>query len=147
MRRTTRAQRREGLRERAPRHYVMMSANGLLTTTEVTEEELVLHNAYVEAHQLLPPGYPSSDADIRAHLSQALGTLADPLSPSDAVLRAILILGHTPDERALTALRQHAADNGTHAAMAEIAADECAWWTESVPRAPVHAPRQSVMLN
>jgi hypothetical protein len=103
--------------------------------------------AYMEAHRLLPPDYPSSDADMRAHMTMAIHTLEDPLSPSESVLRAILILGHTPDERALAALRNHASREGMHADMARIAVDECAWWIETSepelepvrPRAPSYA--------
>jgi hypothetical protein len=109
--------------------------------------ELGLHLAYIDAHRLLPPGYPSSAADIRAHAPLAVWTLDDPLSPSESVLSAIMVLGHTPDEFALSALRRHASHNGTHADMASLAADECAWLTETAEPPPNQPPQPNPMLN
>ena len=110
----------------APRHYVTaIRSDGTSTIQEVSRAELALHGAYVEAHRLLPAGYPSSHADVRATAPQALRILTDPLSSNESVLQAIMILGHTPTTEALAALRRHASARRPHADMARLAADEC----------------------
>lgn len=141
---------RDGARERraGPKHYVTTALwDGTAMIREVSRAELGLHSAYLEAHRLLPRGYPSNHADVRAHGTWALRTLEDPLSPNESVLRAILILGHTPDERALRALRRHASRNRVYAGMARLAADECVFWMETSEPDRERPPQPAAMLN
>jgi hypothetical protein len=57
-----------------------------------------------------------------------------------------MVLGHTPDDRALAALRRHAAQGGAHDGMARLAAAECAWWQETGALEP-QWPQANPMLN
>lgn len=90
------------------------------------------HIAYVEAHQLLPPDYPRDVADMQSELAMAMATLEEPRAGDAAILRAIMILAHTPDPRAREALQKYARLGTPYRDMAKLGADECATWLEDL---------------
>lgn len=120
---------------------------GNATIMEVDARDAGAHLTYMEAHQLLPPGYPTSEAEMRLQVALAVATLEDERASSEAVLRAIMILGHSPDALALASLRARASSGGEHADMADLAADECEHWIASASRMPRPAPQASPMPN
>jgi len=105
------------------------------------------HIAYIEAHALIPPDYPRSPTDLWTQLTLALSTLEDPRATGEAVLRAIIILAHTPDPRALEALHHHARLGTVHRDMAQLGADECAAWLEDLGPPPPAPSFDATVLN
>jgi len=106
-----------------------------------------LHVAYLDAHRLLPPDYPADDENLLVEFVTALRTLENPPASEREILRAIMILAHTPDPRAETALLAYAEAGGVHADMAEIGVAECAMWLQEAE--PPSRPLQigPTMLN
>ena len=152
-RRAARAAERRARRKNAPPRdrggvqSFMMTDGGSFSVTPVGADEIDALNTYIRAHDRLPSSYPFGPMEQQRQLSMALSTLGNPLATSDAVLRAIVILGHIPDPRALTALVAHADSRRAHADIAKHAADECAGWIESerFRSAPLRPP--AAMMN
>lgn len=134
-------------RERAPLRSFTFTRDGLVTLTKVPGEDVDAHLAYLEAHRLLPPGYPTSEAHLRTEMAMALFTLDDPDASPDSVLRAIVILAHTPDERALAALVRYASSGRVHADLAKPAATECDMWLQTGGISPPRAPQPAATMN
>ncbi|MEZ4439286.1 MAG: hypothetical protein R3B72_09365 [Polyangiaceae bacterium] len=130
-------------RERGRFQSVTATARGI----EVAPiADLDTYHAYLDAHRLVPT-HPMSEAEISAQRAMALFTLEQPPASSEALLRAVMILAHTPDPRALAALRRHAASGAMHADLAVLAADECAMWLEQGGVETPSEPRSSATLN
>ena len=110
----------------SPGRFITSSIfGGQMVTTEIRPEDAGLYQAYTEAHALIPFDYPASKEVMAAEEAKAIATLLDPHASSQATLRAIMILGHTPTTDALSALKQHMKSGKEHAGMARLAADEC----------------------
>lgn len=104
-------------------------ANGTsVTSTPVAAADIPFLQIYLAAHSLLPPGFDCQNEKSAAVIDEALEVIADPNATASAILRAIVVLGHTPSAMALTALQQHAATDKIHAPVARLAADECVGW-------------------
>ncbi len=130
------------------RHIIAAQrADRVSTNNEVAAAKLGLRVAAIRAHELLPLGELSRGAEMGGHLTLALRELDDPLSSSECMFQAIMVLGHTPDERALAALRRHVSRDGMLAGMARVAIAECLWWMENAEPAPRCPPQREPLLN
>lgn len=107
-----------------PRNRIVTTVDpdNRLTTFEVGPDDLDAFYTYLYAHRWLPERNANRDRAARI----ALNALADPHGSPGAILRAIVVLGHTPTERAWQALCTHATVDGAHARVAMMAAQECA---------------------
>ena len=85
-------------------------------------------HSYMSAHSLLPNDYHLGGPMARALEKEAFTALGDEAAPEVALLRSIVILGHTPTAAALQALHEHATSGRRLAGVAQMAADECADW-------------------
>ncbi len=112
----------------------------LITKSSIPMET---HIAYIEAHELIPPDYPRSPSDMQTELAMAMTALEDPHASDASILRAIMILAHTPDPRAREALQSYARLGTPYRDMARLGADECATWLEDVGP-PLPAPSFAV---
>ncbi|MEQ9322705.1 MAG: hypothetical protein RIF41_26300 [Polyangiaceae bacterium] len=124
-----------------------MTSDGSYSVTTVGADEIEALNTYIRAHDRLPPTYPFAPAEQRRQLAQALGILDDLGATDDEVLQAIVVLGHIPDPRALTALVARADSTEVHADIAKHAADECAGWLESERTRFGPPPQRAAMMN
>lgn len=130
-----------------PLEALSITADGFVEVMEIPEGEVEHDMAYVEAHRLLPPHYPVDDVDLRTRMAMALFTLDDPTASPEALLHAIIILGHTPREAALSALTRYASSGAPYAGIAKCAASECDMWLRSEVALAEPAPMASAMLN
>ncbi|MFW5741001.1 MAG: hypothetical protein ACOC1F_11610 [Myxococcota bacterium] len=96
--------------------------------TLVDERSRKAVTTYFEAHALLPRRMQEGMEPPQPTIREAIEVLQDEQSDADALLRAIVILGHVPTPSAHDALKRHAASGRTHADVAVVAADECAGW-------------------
>ncbi len=103
--------------------------DGVTVSMPIEPEDLPHYQAYVMAHELLPPLYPRSMDHVQELAPKAYRILSDP-HHEEGVLEAIMLLGHTPTRRALDTLRGYARSGRPHAVLAKIAALEC----ETLPR-------------
>ena len=138
-------------RERPRMTFTAIPAGGFVGVADIPGEEISSLDAYVRAHDRLPPSYPFDEVERGRQLAMALCVLEDRQASGESLLRAIMILGHIPDPRALEALRAHAKSRRPHADIARHAADECAMWLEDArgQPEPTSSPMSmfSMMLN
>jgi len=103
-----------------------------ITSTPIAEEDIGTMHSYMNAHSLLPGDYHLGGPLAQALEKEAFAVLADETAPDVALLRSIVILGHTPTATALQALHEHVTSGRRLAGVAKMAADECAdWMTEA----------------
>ena len=93
---------------------------------------------YIAAHSLLPEYHGFPHADPHPDVEAALNVLARREPSSQAMRRALVILGHSPTPRSLTALSALASADSPWSAFARFALSECETytreaWEESVP--------------
>lgn len=112
----------------------------IISTMASTPDEAL--STYLAAHVLVPEGHPSPSPASQAHVARALCTLDDPAAPTESVLWAIMVLGHTPEQSALEALERYAASDAEHAAVARHAIDECQQWLDGPQMVDFTAPPQ-----
>lgn len=100
---------------------------------EVDEaDELQAVAAWLSAHGLLDESLVSHD---EAGIELWAAVLRDPEARTDDLLEALLLLGHTPSERAFEILCGYA--DSPHAGfevLAILARDECAFWLAGGPQ-------------
>lgn len=145
-RRVSRAVERRG-RGRSAIQRFEVTDFGSFTITPVGPGELEALHAYIEAHNRLPSSYPFDPAEQERQLTMALSMLRTQSATADAVLAAIVILGHIPDARALVALQDYAESGHVHAGIAKHAADECAGWIEDRRVATARMPSSRAMMS
>lgn len=82
---------------------------------------------YFKAHEALPHFYRFDPArrKYQRHLADSLEQLADPEASLEALTRAIAILGHSPDPRAISALEAYSDAGRELSGMARMALQEC----------------------
>jgi hypothetical protein len=107
-----------------------------VTGTPVDKKDLAALPVYCQAHSLLPPDYHILGHTTVTQQREALAVMDRPAASSAELLRAIVILGHSPTADALEALERHGASSRTHARMARLAATECAHWLELTAPSP-----------
>jgi hypothetical protein len=96
---------------------------------------------YFFAHSLLPADFVCGEPAPPALVAAAIATLNQPeTATSHDVLRALVLLGHSPSSAALEALSRAVAQGGPWAGVAELARAECADWGAALgaPLVPLH---------
>jgi hypothetical protein len=111
------------------------TGNGGVSGRRVPAKDLEALNTYLGAHALLPPGMPDSGIADPGLIGESLEVLGDDEASPEALIEAIVVLGHTPSMTAHDALRRHAASTRPLASIAGIAADECLDWIAQFRRA------------
>lgn len=82
---------------------------------------------YFKAHEVLPIFYRFDPAKrkYQRQLANCLEQLADPEATDEELTRAIVILGHSPDPSAITALETYSEAGQGLSGMARMALQEC----------------------
>lgn len=137
---------------REPFQSITITRDGGFNVTTIPDGEIDAYHAYLKAHDLLPPGHDVRWPVDGKELAMAVQLLEDPRAGRRAALKAIMILAHMPDERALAALMKHAESGRAQAAMAKHGAAECRMWLEErvpalSPPGWTTSPQNAAMLN
>ncbi len=101
------------------------NASEALSELDIQAEDL---ETYMFSHYLLPPEMQSCEYGTMpslALLEAALSALEADIEDSRELLGAIAVLGHTPSERAIEALRRYAKSSRPFAGVACAALAEC----------------------
>lgn len=122
---------RSARKEKKPRGLTMITGNAgpgfSYTVTPVTAEDAPHLAPYFKAHKYLPfwYQYDPTKRRYRQSVERALRALADADATTEDLTRAIVILGHSPDPQAVTALEELGERDHELAGMARMALQEC----------------------
>jgi len=102
----------------------------------VADCDFASFQTYLEAHALLPYDFEGDRPEAHDAIQDAFTVVADTAASAGALLRAVVVLGHTPTVAALEVLQHHAASDRPHATVARFAADECRDWISYAQTSP-----------
>jgi hypothetical protein len=111
--------------------------NGSVTSRPIAAADMGAMQTYAAAHSILPPEFYRNANPPDSYINEALRALNDEGANAHALLRAIVVLGHTPNVTALEALRCYGQSDRPHAAIARMATDECSDWIANTETAPM----------
>ncbi len=119
--------------EKQQRHLITvgMPGSGLSSYVMPISPADAVHMApYLKAHKLLPFFFRYDPAKRRSqrYLERSIRVLADPEATAGDLTRAIVILGHCPDQRAVSALQAYGDAELELSGMARMALQECLSW-------------------
>lgn len=106
----------------------LLAMMGLGTARPLAESEYEAMRTYLDAHLMLPFDFEGDKPAAYPLIQDAFAVLGDDSASPEALLRALVTLGHTPTTDALQVLRRHAASDRPHADVAKFAAEECVDW-------------------
>ncbi|MCP4605748.1 MAG: hypothetical protein GY847_35375 [Proteobacteria bacterium] len=101
------------------------------STWVMTEEQISFMPIYQRAHRLMPipKSFVMDPNEYRDELTPSIELVDRVLEgenvPADDLLRAIAILGHTPDEESIRSLSRFTQSNHSLAGVADLALAEC----------------------
>jgi hypothetical protein len=105
-----------------------------LFTYEIDPADVGSFELYLRAHQLLPFDYSYRPGIDDREVERAVAALDRPDIAENELLRAIVILGHSPCRRSLEALGRLATGRGLRASLARHALGECAGMAGQIDR-------------
>ncbi len=111
--------------ERSPSSDMAAAGEGPGWSVRTIEmEDMMSHMDYMAAHRLLPPTFVPGETYGQPQ-EHALAVIKNRASTPEAILEAIVILGHSPLPDSLAALEVHAASDEPYAEVAARALEEC----------------------